>query len=373
MAPNSIEQLAHVIRRDREALLVHWRSGVATLPAAHGLDVPTLNDHIPDLIEEIATALLARSDQAIARTVATGTPPEHGRQRLVDGFDISEVVAEYNILRGCVHDLAIANGLRLEGLSFHILNDVLDGAIGVAVQTFAAAQANQVRQRREEYLGFIAHDLRTPLHAISLVGRVLERTLAAGAPQADAQPLLNSLRRNAQHLQRLVDKILEENVHVAADDGIVLARRCFDLWPLVGGLLEDLRGLADPAGTSLFNAVPDDLVIYADADALRRILQNLVANAIRHAPGGTVRVGAELDANAVTCTVADDGLGIAADALERIFDKGETDAGAEGSSGLGLAIVRQLVEAHGGTVTAESWHGEGAQFRLTLPLNPPPA
>src|SRR5687767_15912054 len=105
------------------------------------------------------------------------SPPAHGLQRVQDGFDIEEVVAEYNILRGCIHDLAQANGLALQGEPFRILNRVLDGAIGLAVKTFAAERALEVRSRREEYLSFVAHDLRTPLNAISLATGVLELAL----------------------------------------------------------------------------------------------------------------------------------------------------------------------------------------------------
>ena len=117
------------------------------------------------------------SDQTIPEALLEGSPPAHGLQRHQDGFDIEEVVAEYNILRGCIHDLADNNGLSLQGKPFHILNRVLDEAIGLAVQTFATQQALEVQRRREEYLAFVAHDLRTPLNAISL---------AAQSPGADA-------------------------------------------------------------------------------------------------------------------------------------------------------------------------------------------
>src|SRR5688572_20020754 len=148
------------------------------------------------------------------------SPPAHGLQRVQDGFDIEEVVAEYNLLRGCIHDLAQEEGLSLQGKPFHILNRVLDGAIGRAVQMFASQQALQVRQRREEYLAFVAHDLRTPLSAISLATRVLEMANpAAGASAAHAQ-MFKTLRRNVQHLDGLVGKVIEENTSHLSETGI---------------------------------------------------------------------------------------------------------------------------------------------------------
>ena len=109
-AGNEVVRLGVLVRAERKALLDGWRAQVRTLPSAQGLDTPTLNDHIPGLIDELASALLVGTEQTIAEAVAEGTPPAHGLQRYQDGFDIEEVVAEYNILRGCVHDLATSHG-----------------------------------------------------------------------------------------------------------------------------------------------------------------------------------------------------------------------------------------------------------------------
>ena len=101
------------------------------LPSAKHLDTPTLNDHVPALLDELVTAFRLVSDQTIPEALLEGSPPVHGLQRHQDGFDIVEVVAEYNILRGCIHDLAESHGLSLQGKAFHILNRVLDEAIGL--------------------------------------------------------------------------------------------------------------------------------------------------------------------------------------------------------------------------------------------------
>ena len=164
---NDLVQLAELLLRERALLLENWRRQVKELPSARHLDNPTLIDHIPSLILEIAAALRADDDETIAESVCESSP-SHGLQRAADGFDIVEVVAEYNILRGCINDLAEKNGLSILGKAFHILNRVLDGAIGGAVQTFATQRALEVQHRREEHLAFVAHDLRTPLNAITL-------------------------------------------------------------------------------------------------------------------------------------------------------------------------------------------------------------
>jgi two-component system, OmpR family, phosphate regulon sensor histidine kinase PhoR len=361
------DKLAVLITRERDVLLSRWREQVKQLPSACNLETPALNDHVPRLLDELAIALKLQSEETIPEALAEGSPPAHGLQRLQEAFDLEEVVAEYNILRGCVHDLAESNDLPLQGESFHILNRVLDQAIGMAVKTYATQQALDVQRRREEYLAFVAHDLRTPLNAISLATKVLELTHNEGSDLEEAAQMLHSLRRNVQHLQTLVEKIIEENTNLRTETGIKLERRDFDLWPLVEALIHDLRPVAGTGSTQLINQVPYDLVVYADASLLRRVFQNLIANAIKFTPRGQVHIQARQLDGTIECSVSDNGSGIAEDHLEKVFDEFETNSQNEGGLGLGLAIVKTFVEAHGGKVTVESKEGLGSTFRFTLP------
>ncbi len=369
MTVNVLDKLTALIKQERHALLARWRQQVRQLPAARQLDIPTLNDHMPGLLDELATAFQSKSEQTIPEALIEDSPTAHGLQRLQESFDVEEVVAEYNILRGCIHDLADENGLNLQGKPFHIINRVLDHAIGVAVQTYATQAALAVQRRREEYLGFVAHDLRTPLCAISLAGRVLELKLPAQSTSAEITQMLKTLRRNVKHLEGLVDKVLEENTNLQTEIGIKLERRELYLWPLVEALIHDLDPVATAASTRLSNKVPDDLVVYADANLLRRAFQNLVANAIRYTPGGEVSIGARDvgAAGSVECWVSDNGAGIPEELLVKVFDKGETDPENASGTGLGLAIVKTITEAHCGAVAVESKEGVGSTFRFALP------
>lgn len=302
-------------------------------------------------------------------TVCEGSPPAHGRQRVQDAFNIEEVVAEYNILRGCIHDLADENDFILQGEPFRIINRVFDHAIGLALQSYATQQALEVQHRREEYLAFVAHDLRTPLNAISLAGRVLELTIQKSGITEGTSQMLSALRRNVNHLEAMVGKILEENTNLQTETGIKLERREFDLWPLVENLIHDLHPVAGTASTQLINMVPDALVVYADAGLLKRVFQNLIANAIRYTPRGVIVIDAnESEKNAaVECRVSDNGAGIPDVMLEKVFDRGEADPESDSGMGLGLAIVKTFTEAHGGQVTVESKEGVGSTFRFSLP------
>ncbi len=369
MATDDLDRLAALVERGHDALLSRWRLQVRELPAARHLDVPTLNDHIPGLLHELVAALRSPSDQTIPEALAEGSAPAHGLQRVKDSFDIEEVVAEYNILRGCIHDFAEAEGVNLQGKPFHTLNRVFSRAIGLALQTYATGRALEVQRRREEYLSFVAHDLRTPLFAIALAGRVLELKTGDRGVDSETGRMLKALRRNVRHLESLVDRVLQENQNLATEDGVRLERREFDLWPVVEAVVHDLHPVAGTDSTRLLNEVPDDLVAWADAALLRRIFQNLIANAIRYTPRGTVTIGARVlgAGGGVECSVRDDGAGIPDELVARVFDKGETDPEIEGGAGLGLAIVKTFIEAHGGTVAVESRVGAGTTFRFSLP------
>lgn len=371
MVVHQLDELAGLLENHRNTVLAQWRHQVRKLPSAQQLDTPTLNDHIPKIIDQLVIALRIHADDATADVLAVSCSAEHGLQRVYDGFDIEEVVAEYNILRGCIHDLADQHALSLQGKPFHIMNRVLDEAIAAAVKTFATQRALEIQQRRDEYLAFVAHDLRTPLNAISIATKTLELVLRdpAKASEAAHKPLVNVLRRNIEYLDKLVDKVLKENVILSAETDIKLERRHLDLWPLVESLVQDLLPLSSQSGTRLINAVPSEVTIYADASLLRRILQNLIVNAITYTPHGDVTIGARaVEANGATiCWVNDNGCGIAENRLKKIFDMFETDPYKTGGVGLGLAIVRSFVEAHGGKITVESTEGVGSTFEFTLP------
>ncbi|MEP7016038.1 MAG: sensor histidine kinase [Verrucomicrobiota bacterium] len=369
MNMDNLDKLAALIKQERDALLLRWRQQVRQLPSARNLDIPVLNDHIPTLLDELVDALQIGSRQTIPEALVEASPPAHGLQRLQEAFDIQEVVAEYNILRGCIHDLAEKNGLTLQGDSFHVLNRVFDQAIGIALQTYTTQQALEVQKRREEYLSFVAHDLRTPLNAISLAARVLELTFRERSARAETAQMLKTLGRNVHQLHLLVEKIIDENTNLRTETGVKLECREFDLWPLVEALTHDLHPVAGTGSTQLINKVRHNLVIYADASLMRRVFQNLIANAIKYTPRGKVTIGArELQSeNVVECWVSDNGTGIPEQQLERVFDELEPGAVEAGGLGLGLAIVKTFVEAHGGRVRVESKEGFGSKFHFTLP------
>jgi two-component system phosphate regulon sensor histidine kinase PhoR len=368
LSAENLYELAALIRRERDTLLAEWRHEVRRLSVAHNLDVPTLNDHIPDLIEELACELEVCSDGSMIEGLKEN-PITHGLDRLRLGFDVEEVVGEYNALRGVIQDLIERHDLRLRGAVNRTINRVIDVSIGLAVKTYAAQKALEIQQRREEHLTFVAHDLRSPLAAIAMAAKLLEIAVPDVGKDERAAMLLETMHRNVTRLNSLVVKVVQEGANLKAQVDEKVKRREVKLWGLVEVLVSDLRPLADASNLSLLNEVPEELTAFADANMLTLIFQNLISNAIDYTPNGEVTIGAKKvkESASVECWVSDNGAGIPADRLEKVFDKLETDPDKEGGLGLGLAIVKQFVEAHGGQVAVESELGQGSTFRFTLP------
>ena len=222
---------------------------------------------------------------------------------------------------------------------------------------------------RRDLVAWAGHDLRTPLSSI----RLLVEALADGVvsdPQM-AQSYLEQTRKNVSTLSLLVDDLFQISQLDAG--GVPLNIETASLGDLISDTLESFRELAAQKGVSLSGAAgPGVDPLRIDVLWLGRALNNLVSNAIRHTPaGGSVTVTAHLSASQVLIEVQDSGEGIAAADLPHIFERfyrGEKSRSrASGGAGLGLAITRGIIEAHGGFITAESQPGHGACFICRLP------
>jgi signal transduction histidine kinase len=366
-----LHKLADLLHEHRAELLATWRREVRRLPAARDLDVPTLNDHIPNVLEELAGALVSGETQSVMDLELEHSPKVHGTARFRAGFDIVEVVAEYNIIQELVQALAEQNGVSWAGQVSRIVNRVFDRAIASAVDTFARQKTLEIQQRREEHLAFVMHDLKTPLAAMQTARVLLKHNLPENIQTGTVRNMLELIERNAARVEALLKMATQEqyNIAVSASPEMRLERRELDLWPLVEGLLHDLKPLAENSPVHIVNSVPTDLTIFADAMLLGQVFQNLVSNALRYTTQGQIAIGAQSidEGQTVRCWVSDTGAGIEPDRLGRVFDKLETDADRKGGMGLGLAIVKQVVEAHGGKVFVESELGKGSTFTFLVP------
>lgn len=227
-------------------------------------------------------------------------------------------------------------------------------------------------RRKNEFLAMLGHELRNPLAPIRNSLHILDRTLRGGEQARRAQAVIE---RQLAHLTRLVDDLLD--VSRITRGKIALRREWLDLCELVRRTVEDHRAaFADARVELALSAPPAALWVFGDETRLAQVLGNLLQNAVKFTPsGGSTRVAVEADPARTTATVrvTDDGRGIEAELMPRLFEpftQADTTLDrSKGGLGLGLALVKGLVELHGGCVDAASEGlDRGATFTLTLPI-----
>jgi signal transduction histidine kinase len=242
----------------------------------------------------------------------------------------------------------------------------------LAAELRARAEAlAETDRRKDEFLAMLAHELRNPLGAIANASYVLEQAGPSGPPMDRAVPVI---QRQIQHLVRLVDDLLD--VSRITRGKIELRKQALDLRDAVRGAVEMTRPLIESKRHELKVELPSDpLPMNADVTRLEQVLGNLIRNAAKYTePGGHIEVRAwKEDGQAVVC-VKDDGIGIGPELLPRIFDlfiQGEQGLDRSGGGlGIGLTLVRRLIEMHGGQVEARSeGAGRGSEFTVRLPLS----
>jgi two-component system phosphate regulon sensor histidine kinase PhoR len=227
----------------------------------------------------------------------------------------------------------------------------------------------EIAEMREEFFSIISHELRTPLFSIQGFASLI---LDGQVPDQETQrEFLGIIRRQAEQLAQLASNLLNSS---RLESGMLeLKREPVELTEVLGAALTKLRGLAQGKGVTLHSELPPGpCLVTGDRDWLEQVVTNLVGNAIKFTvEGGQVALTAcQLDGE-VLVEVKDTGIGIPADALQHVFDKfyrvSDEAGGRPEGTGLGLHIARQVVEAHGGRIWAESQVGEGSVFRFTLP------
>ena len=368
LKPCTVEYLAEVFGCRQEEIIAEWRVQAGELLRERKLDTLANPNDLPFLVAAIIGGLAANG--AVQTELScTSDPLHHGVIRFREGLDVGEVVTEYNLLRTAFSTVADRLGFCIAGQASRIINRGIDESVRQAVMAFAEQQALMRKEQEDDHLAFIAHDLRTPLNAVSLLVDELKEGMDPGQG-ADTTELFEILGRNLARVETLIKRALEIKKQPRASGGPFHPEcRAFELWPLVQRLTHDLHSISSRCAVEVVNEVPPTLTVFADAGLIEQVFQNLLGNAFKYAPRGRVIVGACQEADAVTCVVRDNGAGIPPGMLPRVFDKRATDPAKDGA-GFGLAIVKRIIEAHGGTVTVESTHGVGAAFRFTLV--PPP-
>jgi PAS domain S-box-containing protein len=240
----------------------------------------------------------------------------------------------------------------------------------LARERAARAEADAANRAKDEFLAVISHELRTPLNAVYGWARMLQAGQIAGE---DARRALATIVRNANAQVQLIDDLLDVSRIITGK--MRLAVRPVDLRSVVEGALDTVRPAADAKAIRLQSVLdPRAAPITGDPDRLQQVVWNLLMNAVKFTPkGGRIQVLLQRINSHVEIVVSDTGQGIAADVLPFIFDRfRQADSSStrhHAGLGVGLALVKHLVELQGGAVTAQSGGaGQGATFIVKLPV-----
>ena len=228
------------------------------------------------------------------------------------------------------------------------------------------AAAEQAERQQKDALPLLAHELRTALSPIRMVAEMLGRNSPHVPPR-----LLEVFARQVTHLTRILDDLL--HISRAGTAKLKLQRQIVDLGEVISAVVQAWRPeMLSRSQQFSLNMPAQAVQINADPVRLEQILDNLLGNACQYTPrGGQIKLGVKMEGDSVILTFADSGIGISAETLPSIFEPFTQDAHAVGCSeglGIGLTVVRELVLAHGGEVSASSpGIGRGAQFVVKLP------
>jgi signal transduction histidine kinase len=396
----SFADVGLILQRHVNPIIGRWvHRAVQEQPHGGRVHHQTLLDDLPDFLHQLGNSLHESGNGSVAHHRLPAQ--RHGQQRWEAGWSLAEVVRDYQILRLVVVDyLEEALCRPLQSREYQAIGLGLDEAIGASVLAYSrhsaaqmhamekeraerdqealatlrqhAEQLTEAHRRKDDFLAIMSHELRNPLAPL----RNALHILSLDSSSATVTWARELMERQVHALTRLVDDLL--NVSRIARGKITLQPERLDLVRLVRETAEDRRGSFEEAGLNLLVEVPPTPVwVQAEGMRLGQVVTNLLDNAQKFTNrGGQVRVTLRsLESDEVEVAVHDTGIGIDATTLPHIFEpfaQGDHDSEQRrGGLGLGLALVKGLVELHGGRVEAHSaGTGSGARFQFTLQRAP---
>ncbi|MGC5699795.1 HAMP domain-containing histidine kinase [Pseudomonas sp. NFXW11] len=371
-------RLSDFIVQQVDRIVDQWEQFARSLaPDAAAMTRSDLRDHARSILLAAARDMCRAQSPGQQAARARGEGPEHspgldaaaachGQLRHHVGFDLVQMTAEFRHLRACVIRLWVAEA---QSQGPDSLQDMIrfNEAIDEALAESTAAYAEQVSRSRDIFLAILGHDLRTPLQAVSMSTEMLARKLAL---DAEAQAYVARIKSGTRHMAAMVSDLLEF-VRSRLGNGLPIDPAPMDLASAAKAAMDEACA-GQPECTPLLSFDGDSHGIW-DRARIEQMLQNLIGNALQH--GGSQRsVSLSISGTAeqVLLTVHNQGPPIPAAALGSLFDplvrSSEEELGTTSTSlGLGLFIVKEVVDAHQGSIEVSSNASEGTTFTVVLP------
>jgi signal transduction histidine kinase len=317
-----------------------------------------LVDHLPDFVRSVIESL--RQAEAVEEHHAAAE--QHGGQRLALGFSLDAVVREYGAMRTAILRVAKEAGVEVSARAYQVIFDCVINGIAGAVSEYTRQRDAEMQRAASEHFAFVAHELRNPLSSAILALGSLE---TRGALPADDRTVA-VLHRGLHSMHDLIDHSLRL---ARVGSGIDLKREPVQLRALLAEIEASVVANAEERKIGIEVALDGEPELFVDVRLVRSALSNLVRNAIKftHESGKVVLRGKKVGTHA-TIEIEDGCGGLPEADLEKVFSPFvQLDPAAGGGFGLGLAIARQAVDAHGGSLRVQNLPSHGCIFVLELP------
>lgn len=351
--------------QESQVIIDEWVTCVRkNIPAAEGKSDYLIQDHLQQFLENMAVAL-QNPDWESSELKNFRIGRQHGRQRAeMEDYNLDQIILEYHLLRTTIFDHF--EEVLLSRHERNLINEYIDHAIRKAATEFEEIRRGAMKSR-DEVLTMISHELRTPLTALLLQAQSFQRAVRKnnGDLTARTSSFAELVNQQVLKLNRLVDDMLD--IARIRAGKFTLHKENFSLSELVDDVVN--RITPEQVRTPQLNLAINDEG-YWDRLRIEQVLMNLLSNAMKYGEGKLIELSVSPEEDKVTLFVTDHGPGIDREKLSIIFNKFER-AGVENEHasglGLGLFISKRIIEAHGGTIIAESEPGEWTTFTITLP------
>lgn len=364
-APGTLSHTAKQMLSLQEAVFAAWMRRVRTeVQQANSLAEPILVNTLPTLYDNLVQAISDQHSRDGVGVAVTTVGAEHGGERArLTNYDIAAVIAEYQHFRWTIFDVLKQNDVAITEDQTRIINEAIDATIRDAVTAFSLTQSIF----RERFVAAVAHDLRTPLGAISLTSELIRLSTEPKHMHELAGQTLSHVARMDGMLNDVLDAVAFQN-------GARLSLRLteFDIWDVIH----------EACAPNLVGSRPvhrEGISVrgWWDRDSMKRALENLVGNAIKYGDANrpiTIRTVASHQR--MILTVHNEGDPIPPDQIESVFQVFQrTKLAKEGNKrgwGLGLPYVRGVAESHGGSIGVDSGDDRGTTFTIDIPIDSRP-
>lgn len=371
-------RLSKFIRENMEAILQEWENFAMTLHPMRDSNKLQLRDHAQQMLLVMCADLdtyqgeraSIEKSQGLAPDAAADTAAEiHAADRLLSGFAIEELVAEYRAVRASVLRLwqVNENAATADGVADMLrFNEAIDQSLTESV----ARYSTMLRESQSVFMAILGHDVRNPLGAISMGAQLL---MLDGALEPSHQLTARRILGSTNRVNELMADLLDfSTTHLGS--GIPIRTGAYDLGPQCSMVVDEIRGFHPDRKVVL--ELTGALEVEWDRARINQALSNLIGNAIEHGdPAQPVWVCASGDGDSVVMSVQNMGPVMDASHLRTVFDPARRFAmtpvaernHGSGHLGLGLYITREIISAHGGSISVSSSEIEGTSFTLRLP------